>query len=356
MNESKRQRRTTQTLPIVDTHPREIPLACTKRTAAMMLTKPPTLDAEDVDAQEPPSPPMHKRLRIHADDDSDNSSSCKDVEDVILPADSVPAFVAQIRHMLEYVSSKPTLSNGSASFIRDYLRTMLLQNEAAARDALALEGGLYVKGNLFGGVPEEILKHIFGFLDGRNLARVREVCRKWGDYASEESLWRSLCLKKWRALDTDAAAWKLIDKNFTPDTPNKWRRVYPKVAKTPQWRCRLQKTGRFICNLVAHQIGGQAIGDSGLPDVLVVERRFNILHLQTFIMNDASILYFEPEKEADVSGFEDFIDYLIKRTRAGLALEDQQRFIFIPPCDYTRNTVGYQGKSLLGVVQNAYPP
>jgi hypothetical protein len=309
-------------------------------------------------------------------DDSDaGSSSCKDVEDPgVLAPDSVPAMVAELRKLIDYVASKPTLQCGSASFMRDYLRTMLIQNAMAAKEAVAVaaraaketdrlngltNSDLSVSSNhvsLFRAIPDELSKHIFSFLDGKHLATAREVCGKWNEFACEEHLWKDLCLKRWRSLETDKEAWKLIDKNVVIDAPHPWRKIYPTVSTRPQWPCRLQKTGRFICNLIAHQISGAPLGASGLPHVLVVERRFNILHLQTFVLPDASVLYFEPETEDDRAGFNDFIEYLTKRTRAGLALEDQRRFIFIPPCDYTRTQVGYNGLSLLGVVQNAYPP
>lgn len=307
-------------------------------------------------------------LPIPVDDSDAGSSSCKDVEDPgVLAPDSVPAMVAEIRKLLDYVSSKPTLECGSASFMRDYLRTMLIQNAAAAEDAVA-EASRAAKdsdrmdiisahqSSFFRTIPDELAKHIFGFLEGKNLAVAREVCKKWDEFAKEDHLWKALCLKRWRALDSDTHLWKLIDKAVAHDSLHSWRKIYPTVSTRPQWPCRLQKTGRFICNLIAHQISGQPLGASGLPKILVVERRFNILHLQTFVLPDASVLYFEPEKEEDRVGFEEFIEYLTKRTRAGLALEDQRRFIFIPPCDYTRSQVGYNGLSLLGVIQNAYPP
>lgn len=320
----------------------------------------------DVTIESPRSPgSAFKRMRSCADSDA-GSSSCKDMDEPeVLAPDSVPALIAQLRQLLNYVASKPTLQNGSASFMRDYLRTMLIQNSVAAEEAIQTANKLHkAEGSsvrrktneCFRKIPDELAKHIFSFLDGHNLARAREVCRRWNDFACDEQLWKALCLKRWRSLDIDKEIWKLIDRAVDLEGPTRWRQIYPKVNKTPQWKCRLQKTGRFICNLVAHQLSGTALGDAGLPNILVVERRFNILHLQTFVLPEASVLYYEPENESDRAGFEEFIEYLHKRTRAGLALEDQRRFIFIPPCEYTRNQVDYQGKSLLGVVQNAYPP
>lgn len=376
-----------------------------------------------VTIESPSSPGEYNRMRSSADSDA-GSSSCKDIDesDVLAP-DSVPALISELRQLLDYVASKPKLHHGSASFIRDYLRTMLLKNAKAAADAIQTANNNNVlcakyeaaqraaaasttdpsvtpsltlmrhedraadlaaalikhdeqlsilsndlnfnaanaarhaakREEFFKRIPDDVIKHILSFLDGRDLARSREVCRKWNDVCDDQ-LWKALCLERWHALESDDAVWKLIDKSIDVNKEDKWRRVFPKVLKTPQWKCRLQKTGRFICNLVAHQISGASLSDTGLPNVLVVERRFNIMHLATFVLPDASVLYFEPEKESDRAGFDDFIQYLDRRTRAGLALEEQRRFIFIPPCEYTRNQVDYQGKSLLGVVQHAYPP
>lgn len=299
----------------------------------------------DVTQDSPSSPGTHyKRMRSSADSDA-GSSSCKDMDELeVFAPDSVPALVAQLRGLLDYVASKPTLQHGSASFMRDYLRTMLIQNSVMAEEAIQTASRLHkaevVAGRArsnnecFKTIPDELAKHIFGFLDGHNLARAREVCRRWNVFACEEPLWKALCLRRWRSLETDQDLWKLIDKNVDPTAPNRWFKIFPKVNESEQWRCRLQKTGRFICNLIAHHISGEPLGKQGLPSTMIVERRFNILHLQQFVLPNASVLYFEPESESDREGFDDFIDYLNRRTRAGLALDDPRRFIFIPVCVY----------------------
>lgn len=389
--------------------------------------------------------------------------------------DSVSNLVANIHEMLDYVKKKPLLLGGSASFMRDHLRTLLASNAAAAdvaasvRDArltrvrAALASALYASeyptgnppphpprspgsdpetamdvfggdanagpytgaaaahpyppgyevgggaveypavagsdgtpgagpmddqyhgaveaglasppysdaaaaearapgvgdaGSLFASLPDALAQTVFSFLDGPELSRMHGVCRRWRELASDAHLWKALTLRHWRALEHDEHVWKFVDASLEDGDDQKWRLVYPTVSTRARWTCRLQKTGKFICNLVAHHIAGATLGDDGLPSVLVVERRFNIHHLKNFVVPNASVLYFEPETDADAAGFHDFIEYLIKRTRAGLALEEQppqRRFIFIPPCEFSTE-LGYAGPSLLGVVQVAYPP
>eukprot|EP00168_Porphyra_purpurea_P013634 TRINITY_DN378_c0_g1_i1.p1 TRINITY_DN378_c0_g1~~TRINITY_DN378_c0_g1_i1.p1 ORF type:complete len:590 (+),score=81.99 TRINITY_DN378_c0_g1_i1:1039-2808(+) len=186
-------------------------------------------------------------------------------------ADSVPAMVRDIRAMLDYVASKPSLAHCSASFMRDYLRTMLTSQMSAVDSERALHedhlmvgvtpcpsevtddpsdatralklrpgGRRILRENLFARLPEEITKHVFSFLPGPELANVRLVSREWRTMADDEQLWKALTLARWRSLDKDAAAWPLIsDVHFTD--PHKWRKVYPHVARGAQWRCRLQK-------------------------------------------------------------------------------------------------------------------
>ncbi|KAA8496425.1 Flowering time control protein FPA [Porphyridium purpureum] len=276
--------------------------------------------------------------------------------------DTVWRLMSQLIGVLEYVSVKPTLIGGPASFLRDYLRTLLVgsasegQREIVRREIVSADLYPQRRANLFNALPHELTKHILSFLDGRNMARARQVCQTWREIACDEEIWKQLCIKEWRSLAADPDAWPLANPLVSHEDPNRWRKIYPSLVTGKSWRCRLQKTGRFICHMIAHQVNGSSLGERGLPDTLVVERRFNILHLQTFVLPDAAVLYFEPESEADRSGFEDFIEYLTRRTRAGLALDEQRRFIFIPPCEYSKDTLNYRGKSLLGVVQNAFPP
>lgn len=77
--------------------------------------------------------------------------------------------------------------------------------------------------------------------------------------------------------------------------------------------------------------------------------------LETLVLPDASLLYFEPESESDKVCFDKFIEYFSKASRAGLALDDQRRFIFILPCHYARTQLEYQGRSLLRFVQDVLP-
>lgn len=212
--------------------------------------------------------------------------------------------------------------------------------------------------NFFAAVfaSEKNAKYIFGFLGGADLARAREVSSEWNELASAEHLWQALCLKICNALGTDEHLWPLITPSIARDSRTRWRQMYPLVKAVPQWNVRLQKTGKFLGNIVAHQIKGPTISGAGLPSVVNVERRFNTLHLKTFVLPEAAFLYFEPKQESDSAGFNHFIQYLSRANRAGLALENERRFILIPPCEYTRTCVEYQGQSLIGVVQTAYPP
>lgn len=372
--------------------------------------------------------------------------------------DSVPYMVRELRHLIEYVESKPALHDGSASFMRDYLRTLLIRTQVSPQDgavgigggsggahnenarqphleieAVEAEDGMVVEhmdasmnseqqqqqqqqalsvvavdpateasgggsvavatagaaqpsapagaavlpqpqpqpltlstvlGNRPARVedlPDDLLRKIFEFMNGWQLSDVRGVSRKWREFASDETLWKRLCLETWRALDSDERLWDylLAHEGIEPhefQREHRWRCIYPVISHIPQWTCRLQKTGRFICRLVAHQIDGQPLDEDAMPYVLIVERRFNISHLDAFVLPEAAIFYFEPEKKEDEEGYQGFIDYLIQRNRAGLALDDDRRIIFIPPCEYSQTTLRYGGSALLGVVQHAYPP
>ncbi|EME31106.1 F-box family [Galdieria sulphuraria] len=294
--------------------------------------------------------------------------------------DSVPYLLFELRMLISYISSKPVLCRGSASFIRDRLRTLIafssafVEKERSCADSVVLSQAAqgrevfeYFQKDLcplccgyfspFNLLPDEILKQILSFLDGPDLARARKVCRKWNNLANDSNLWKELCIRKWRTLEMDVHAWKLFrGYNWRPGESFCWQHLYPFLYRQKSVRCRLQKTGRFICYLIAHQYDGTPLGATDLPQTLIVERRFNVSHLENFVLQDSARVYFEPETEMDSDGYNAFIDYLIQRNRAGLALEGDRRIIFIPPCEYSRNVLGYNGNGLLGIVQHSYPP
>lgn len=207
----------------------------------------------------------------------------------------------------------------------------------------------------FESISDELKRRVFGFLDGQTLARVREVCTLWNQLASAESLWKALCLKQCSSLLTDEALWGRIDQDIDMKSQSCWRRIYPKVYGRPR-KIRLQKTSHLVANVIARQIRGPPLGDVGLPSSLIVERRFHIDHLPTFLVPDAAVVYFEPESDGDGDGFDDFIEYLRRRNRAGLALDEHRRYMLVPSCEYTDAQVMLQGRRLLGFVQNVYPP
>uniref|UniRef100_A0A7S0ZH25 F-box domain-containing protein n=1 Tax=Timspurckia oligopyrenoides TaxID=708627 RepID=A0A7S0ZH25_9RHOD len=293
--------------------------------------------------------------------------------------DSVDKLVCELELMIQYAQSKPALRQGSASFLRDHLRTLLIVSSNNAQRLIDQTDSKFGAVQLLSShshnaydsnaLPHEVLDLIFSKLDGNSLATCRQVSKSWKEFASCHKLWKSLCLKHWRALQYDSNLWPIIYRSDTNSSNEnsinllkesynheRWIRIYPLIKGFPSWKIRLQKTGRFICNLIAHQISGRSLTSYGLPETLVVERRFNILHLENFILPEASVLYYEPESESDRNGFEEFIQYLTNRTRAGLALDDQRRFIFIPPCEYSKTHLGYSGNALLGVIQVAFPP
>mmetsp|Transcript_5905 Transcript_5905/g.17741 ORF Transcript_5905/g.17741 Transcript_5905/m.17741 type:complete len:385 (-) Transcript_5905:3456-4610(-) len=307
-------------------------------------------DVESMDAEDTTTSlnPCLKRMRLN----SDGPDELSDEEG--LSPDSTTHFINELRKLMNYVLCKEELLDESASFMRDYLRTLLLKESALSERYIRANKGPF--SSSIDCLPQEILKRIFEFLDGRDLARAQQVCKKWKQCGNDPQLWRRLCLEKWAALGTDDALWSFLDPRFSAVESSRWYCIYPMLWKTRPWRCRLQKTGRFICNLIVHQVRGQLLGADDVPNTLVVARRFSLSHLEQYIKPDSVFLYFEPETENDRPGFESFIKYLVNRIRAGLAVSEPRRFIFIPPCAFTREKLNYHGKTLLGVVQRGFPP
>jgi len=246
--------------------------------------------------------------------------------------DSVSFILSELQGIISYVESKPSLATGSCSFMRDRLRTLLVISSSygprQGRDSCSIctesDSSSVRKWDScllclqpFSFLPDDIVKLILRFLEADDLARARRVCKKWHEFCSEESIWKDQCLKRWRSLEWDESAWALVtdDMQLEEDYSKRWMLIFPRLSQMPMYRCRLQKTGRFICNLRAHQFGGNPLIPYGLGHTLIVERRFNISHLETFVLPDASRFYFEPETKEDEEGYFAFIEYLLHRNR-----------------------------------------
>ena len=52
-------------------------------------------------------------------------------------------------------------------------------------------------------LQDDIMLHVFSFLDAISLCKVRRVCRKWRDLSSDEILWK-------HKLMSDIKTWKQI--------------------------------------------------------------------------------------------------------------------------------------------------
>uniref|UniRef100_A0A7S2ZMD2 F-box domain-containing protein n=3 Tax=Rhodosorus marinus TaxID=101924 RepID=A0A7S2ZMD2_9RHOD len=281
--------------------------------------------------------------------------------------DSVPRMESELKGLIEYVRRKPQLSDANAAFMRDSLRTMLIKCTREAELAFETESSIVDSPSRSSSISgddskdentavewyavHDILEAVFRYLSAKDLSVARGVSKDWNKCGSKPSLWKQLCLRQpWRSLETDRALWSLIDPMLDVKDPDVWRKVYPTLARRKWWRCKLMKTNKFVCNLIVHQIDGESLGDN-FPSTLTVERRFALMHLTLAMLPiNSPLLYFEPETDGDKEGLEGFIQYLIRRDRAGLALEQHRRYIFIPPCDYSRDR-RYEGKSLLGGVQ-----
>ncbi|GJD08717.1 hypothetical protein Gasu2_30050 [Galdieria sulphuraria] len=274
------------------------------------------------------------------EDREDESFQELDETQFVESPDSVSFILSELQGIVAYVDSKPSLATGSCSFIRDRLRTLLVVSSSYARQnqsQLRESGSVCTESDScvclkkhwdstcssllclqpFSFLPDDIVRLILRFLEADDLGRARRVCKKWYEFCSDESLWKEQCLSRWRSLEWDESAWALVtgDMPLEENYSRRWIRL-----------------------------------------TLIVERRFNISHLETFVLPDAARFYFEPETREDEEGYFAFIEYLLHRNRAGLALEGERRIIFIPPCDYSSHYLQYSGKGLVGIVQRSYPP
>lgn len=213
----------------------------------------------------------------------------------------------------------------------------------------------------FGDMPDEVLKHIFSFLDGRTLIKMCNVCRRWDRCVSDNALWKTLCLRKWRALHTDEGLLKFVDDRIGAPERDRisrvWKFFYFQISLMTRYSLRLETTYGPSFRVLAHHLHDDHChsGVLSLPSALTVNRCFSLAHVGRIIFPESSVLYLEPETEDYRDSFEGLIRYLLEESRMGLSVAGPPEldlggsliFIFVPPCDYTRVHWQYQGRSLL---------
>ena len=77
--------------------------------------------------------------------------------------------------------------------------------------------GTLCVGNVF--LPTELSLKIFAYLDVRSLCRASRASRAWRDLAFDPSLWKSLCIHRWKALE-----------NIAVPPTNSWRVYYSSTS------------------------------------------------------------------------------------------------------------------------------
>lgn len=72
-------------------------------------------------------------------------------------------------------------------------------------------------------VPEELVSHVFSYLDARNVLKdAALVCKKWYGISTNQLLWKSFCEREGWELNDD------VSKNST--TAEDWKQLYKQSA------------------------------------------------------------------------------------------------------------------------------
>lgn len=202
----------------------------------------------------------------------------------------------------------------------------------------------------------DILHHVFGFLDGEELAKAREVCKTWNKLAADEDLWKVWCVKNWESLQSDEELWRFIARDIALNSPNRWRKTYPLVRDLPQWASQLLKNGKYVCNLRGHPIPESRYLGSGVRGIFEIpDPYYFISHLPTLDIPGEVALHFEPEQECDRDGFNEYVQHL--RTQSQIipeVSEKQQRsFMILPRAGGASSLTAMENQSLVLFVEGA---
>ncbi len=272
--------------------------------------------------------------------------------------DSAQEFLKEVRTCLSYaIVCRNSFGSIATSIIRDNVENLLLKSSSDAittirkaeeKEKMAVRSGKTTGINHFKKLPDVVVLRIFGFLSGRDLARVQLVCRRWKKQGSTNLLWRRLSLEKFPALGSDLKLWGMYAPRISACDPKSWRKVYPLVENTARVKLSLFKSGVYFCRLNLHCVSGAQLSYE-LVGKVDVRRRLALDELEAFIRTEPTVFYISPYEKEDQAGLNKMKRYLERRFRAGVAHAGGNHVVFIPPCNYARAHLNYWGQNLLAV-------
>ncbi|KIC75386.1 hypothetical protein DB41_HN00180 [Neochlamydia sp. TUME1] len=108
-------------------------------------------------------------------------------------------------------------------------------------------------------LPDELLLHIFSFLQASDLLEVELTCHQWKNLAEEEILWKSLYQQYFKMIEPVGETYK-EDYFRMSKADHQWRKVDELLSSLEHGDLRPDEALRFFG--LANEIGGEA----ALPD------------------------------------------------------------------------------------------
>jgi hypothetical protein len=108
-------------------------------------------------------------------------------------------------------------------------------------------------------LPDELLLHIFSFLQASDLLEVELTCHQWKNLAEEETLWQSLYQQYFKVIEPVGETYK-EDYFRMSKADHQWRKVDELLSSLEHGDLQPDEALRFFG--LANEIGGEA----ALPD------------------------------------------------------------------------------------------
>ncbi|KAL8136667.1 hypothetical protein V2J09_002668 [Rumex salicifolius] len=138
----------------------------------------------------------------------------------------------------------------------------------------------------------------------------------------------------------------LDQKRITPDMP------HPSMNKEWKWEGTIAKGGNAICRARCFPVG--KVLDFLLPEFLDCTARtgLDMLSKHYYQATAAWVVFFVPHSDADISYYNEFMNYLGEKRRAAVSkLDDRNTLFLVPPSDFSEQVLKVPGKlSISGVV------
>lgn len=161
-------------------------------------------------------------------------------------------------------------------------------------------------------LPQDVLVHVFSFLDLQSLLSSSQVCRSWNIASSDNHLWQSLYTNTPQILskNNNCVYGELTDEKWSQEANIDWRNIYKKAYDGFSWK-KLLTSSRGFCKHCHEIIWVSDIGNNKTFGLKCKYHQFNPISTRQIVEYiDGEYASSESDSDSDCDSYNEYASKL----------------------------------------------